>query len=58
MYGKDTWVNARAMRAAGMSYNEIGAAFGIDRRTAKKLCCQEEIPACKARERPSQLDPI
>ena len=39
MYSKDTWMNAKVMRAQGMSFVEIGAALGIDRRTAKKLCC-------------------
>ena len=57
MYGKDTWVNAKALRAQGMSYVEIGAALGIDRRTAKKLCGMEDIPEPAARERSSIIDP-
>jgi len=44
MYRKDTWVNARSMRAQGMSYVEIGKTLGIDRRTVKKLCMMEDIP--------------
>jgi transposase len=58
MYGKGTWVNARAMRAHGMSYVEIGAALGIDRRTVKKLCMMEDIPEPEARERSSIIDPF
>jgi len=57
MYGKGTWVNARAMRAQGMSYVEIGQALGIDRRTVKKLCMMEDIPEPEARERSSIVDP-
>lgn len=57
MYGKETWMNAKAMRAAGMSYLEIGQALGIDRRTAKKLCLQDDLPEPKSRSRPSLLDP-
>lgn len=57
MYGKDTWVNARAMRAPGMSYVEIGSALGIDRRTANKLCLMEDTPEPAARERSSIIDP-
>ncbi len=41
MYGKDTWVNAKAMRAQGMSYNEIANALGINKRTVIKLCKQQ-----------------
>ena len=58
MYGKDTWVNARSMRAQGMSYVEIGKTLGIDRRTVKKLCMMEELPEPKARERSSIIDPF
>ena len=58
MYGKGTWVNARAMRAHGMSYVEIGVALGIDRRTVKKLCMMEDIPEPEARERSSIIDPF
>lgn len=58
MYGKGTWVNARSMRAQGMSYLEIGKILGVDRRTAKKLCGMEELPEPKARERSSIIDPF
>lgn len=58
MYGKGTWVNARSMRAQGMSYLEMGKALGVDRRTAKKLCMMEDIPEPKARERSSIIDPF
>ena len=44
MYRKDTWVNAKAMRSQGMSYNEIANALGINKRTAIKLCKRMEIP--------------
>jgi len=57
MYGKETWVNAKAMRSRGMSYSEIAKALGINKRTAIKLCKQEEVPAPKPRERISILDP-
>lgn len=57
MYGKETWVNAKAMRSRGMSYSEIAKALGINKRTAIKLCKQEEVPAPKPRERTSILDP-
>lgn len=46
MYGKDVWVNAKAMRAQGMSFVEIGSALGMDRRTAKKLCVMELLRFC------------
>lgn len=58
MYRKDAWVNAKAMRAQGMSYVDIGKALGVDRRTAKKLCMMEELPEPKARERSSIIDPF
>ena len=37
---------------------EIGAALGIDRRTAKKLCGMEDLPEPAARERSSIIDPF
>ncbi len=58
MYGSDIWVNAKAMRAQGMSYQEIAKALGINKRTAMKLCRREEIPTPAPRERPSILDPF
>jgi transposase len=58
MYRKDTWVNAKAMRSQGMSYNEIANALGINKRTAIKLCKRDEIPTPAPRERPSILDPF
>lgn len=57
MYGKETWVNAKAMRSRGMSYSEIARALGINKRTAIKLCNQTEIPAPVPRDRSSILDP-
>ncbi len=51
MYGKETWVNAKAMRSQGMSYDEIARALGINKRTAMKLCSQKEIPIPAPRER-------
>jgi len=56
MYGKATWVNAKAMMAQGMSYNEIARALGINKRTAIKLCKQDEMPIPATRDRPSILD--
>ena len=56
MYGREGWMNAKAMRARGMSFSEIGRALGLDRRTAKKLCLAEEPPIPKSREKPSVLD--
>ena len=58
MYRKETWVNAKAMRIQGMSYNEIAHALGINKRTAIKLCKQKEIPTPAPRDRPSILDPF
>lgn len=56
MYGKETWVNAKAMRSQGMSYSEIAKALEIERRTAIKLCKLEEIPKSRPRQRSSILD--
>lgn len=39
-----------------MSYKDIGSALGMDWRTAKKLCCSEELPRPRERERSSKLD--
>ena len=58
MYRKETWVNTKAMRSQGISYNEIARALGINKRTAMKLCNQKEIPAPAPRDRPSILDPF
>lgn len=56
MYREEWWVNARALRKQGMSYKDIGLALGMDWRTAKKLCCSEEMPRPRKRERSSKLD--
>ncbi len=58
MYREEWWVNARALRKQGMSYKDIGLALGMDWRTAKKLCEQDEPPRPKERERSSKLDPF
>ena len=58
MYRKGTWVNAKAMRTQGMSYNEIANALGINKRTAIKLCKRDGIPTPAPRDRPSILDPF
>jgi len=56
MYREKTWMDAKSLRAQGMSYVEIGELLGIDRRTAKRLCEEEEPPQAKGRERSSKLD--
>lgn len=56
MYREKTWMDAKRLRAQGMSYMEIGELLGIDRRTAKKLCEEEEPPRARRRERGSKLD--
>lgn len=56
MYREKTWMDAKRLRAQGMSYVEIGELLGIDRRTAKRLCEEEEPPRAKGRERSSKLD--
>jgi len=58
MYREEWWVNARALRKQGMSYKDIGLALGMDWRTAKKLCEQDEPPRPRERERSSKLDPF
>jgi len=50
MYKEMVWMDAKRMRAQGMSYVEIGERLGIDRRTAKKLCLSEDPPRPKRRE--------
>ncbi len=56
MYKELTWMDAKRMRAQGMSYVEIAERLGIDRRTAKKLCVSEDPPRPRERERKSKAD--
>lgn len=56
MYRREEWVNAKSLRAQGMSYEEIGRTLGMDWRTAKKLCGTPEPPQARQRERSSKLD--
>jgi transposase len=58
MYGERIWMDAKRLRAQGMSYVEIGELLGIDRRTAKKLCEEKEPPRARRRGRSSKLDPF
>lgn len=56
MYKELTWIDAKRMRAQGMSYTEIAERLGIDRRTAKKLCVGEDPPRPGERERKPKAD--
>jgi len=56
MYKEMVWMDAKRMRAQGMSYVEIGERLGIDRRTAKKLCLSEDPPRPRRRQRGSKAD--
>ncbi len=56
MYKELTWMDAKRLRAQGMSYVEIAERLGIDRRTAKKLCVSEDPPRPGRRERKSKAD--
>lgn len=56
MYKEMTWMEAKRLRAQGMSYQEIGQMLGIDRRTAKKLVEDNEPPAPSPRDRSTKAD--
>lgn len=56
MYKETTWMEAKRLRAQGMSYQEIGQILGIDRRTAKKLTEDKEPPEPARRDRATLAD--